>query len=290
MLLVLARGLFVACALSGFGAALFALTVPLAWHVNARGRSSIERQVRKVISLSLAAALVFGYAWLLLEIHALAGTTDLAQTITAIPAVLFDTRFGQVLALQTVAMAGALIAAWRRRSILVAALAGTAVMLEAGHSHAFAMAHIPLLLSQMLHLTAAGAWLGELLPLFIVVREAPLEAAWHAARRLSTLGTISVSVLAATAFLQGTLLSGGLIGLTGTAYGAVLLLKAVLFAVLISIAATNRFRLTPAVAGRDGEKARRALALSIGIETGVGLCVVFAASLLSNLEPGMHMP
>jgi hypothetical protein len=41
MLLVLARGLFVACALSGFGAALFALTVPIAWHVNARGRSSI---------------------------------------------------------------------------------------------------------------------------------------------------------------------------------------------------------------------------------------------------------
>lgn len=69
-----------------------------------------------------------------------------------------------------------------------------------------------------------------------------------------------------------------------------LLLKAVLFAVLISIAATNRFRLTPAVARPDGERARRALALSIGIETGVGLCVVFAASLLSNLEPGMRMP
>lgn len=201
MQLVLARGLFMACALSGFGAALFALTVPIAWQVNARGRASIERQVRKVISLSLAAALAFGYAWLLLETHALAGTADLAQTITAIPAVLFDTRFGQVLALQTVAIAGALIAAWRGRSILAAALGGTAVMLEAGHSHAFAMAHIPLVLSQMLHLIAAGAWLGGLLPLLIVVREAPLEAAWHAARRFSTLGTISVTTLAATAFL-----------------------------------------------------------------------------------------
>jgi copper resistance protein D len=198
MQLVLARGLFVACALSGFGAALFALTVPIAWQVNARGRASIERQVRKVISLSLAAALAFGYAWLLLETHALAGTADLAQTITAIPAVLFDTRFGQVLALQTVAIAGALIAAWRGRSILAAALGG---LLEAGHSHAFAMAHIPLVLSQMLHLIAAGAWLGGLLPLLIVVREAPLEAAWHAARRFSTLGTISVTTLAATAFL-----------------------------------------------------------------------------------------
>ena len=96
-------------------------------------------------------------------------------------------------------------------------------------------------------------------------------------------------MLAATALLQGTLLSGGLAGLTGTAYGAVLLLKAVLFAVLIAIAAVNRFRLTPAFSGPDAEKARRALALSIGIETVVGLCAVFAASLLSSLEPGMHM-
>jgi copper resistance protein D len=73
-------------------------------------------------------------------------------------------------------------------------------------------------------------------------------------------------VLAVTALLQGTLLSGGLTRLTGTTYGAVLLLKTVLFAVLISIAAVNRFRLTPAFAGPDAQKARRALALSIGIE------------------------
>jgi hypothetical protein len=98
MLLVIARGLFVACALSGFGAALFALTMPIARHVDARLRASIERQVRKIISLSLAAALVVGYAWLPLETHAVASTTNLAQTVTAIPTVLFDTRFGQVLA------------------------------------------------------------------------------------------------------------------------------------------------------------------------------------------------
>jgi copper resistance protein D len=289
MLLVVVRGLFVACALSGFGAALFALTMPIARDVNSRLHASIERQVGKIMSLSLAGALVVGYPWLLLETHAVAGTTDLVQTVTAIPTVLFDTRFGQILVLQALAIACALAAVWRGRDILAASLAGTAVMLEAGHSHAFAMAHIPLLLSQMLHLTAAGAWLGGLLPLLIVVREAPLNAAHLAAQRFATLGTISVSVLAVTALFQGTLLSGGLTGLTGTAYGAVLLLKAVLFAVLIVIAAVNRFRLIPTLAGPEADKARRALALSIGIETVVGLCVVFAASLLSSLEPGMHM-
>src|SRR6187551_3877775 len=289
MLLLVVRGLFVACALSGFGAALFALTMPIAWDVDSRLHASIERQVGKIMSLSLAGALVVSYAWLLLETHAVAVTTDLAQTVTAIPTVLFHTRFGQILVLQALAIPCALAAVWRGRDILAASLACTAVILEAGHSYAFAMAHIPLLLSQMMHLTAAGAWLGGLLPLLVVVREASLDAAHLAARRFSTLGTISVSVLAATALLQGTLLSGGLAGLTGTAYGAVLLLKAVLFAVLIAIAAVNRFRLTPAFAGPDAKRARRALALSIGIETVVGLCVVFAASLLSSLEPGMHM-
>jgi putative copper resistance protein D len=274
--------------LSGFGAALFALTMPIARDVDSRLHASIERQVGKIMSLSLAGALVVGYAWLLLETHAVAGTTDLAQTVTAIPTVLFDTRFGQILVLQALAIACALAAVWRGRDILAASLAGTAVMLEAGHSHAFAMAHIPLLLSQMLHLTAAGAWLGGLLPLLVVVREAPLDAAHLAGPALLypryDLGQRACRHRA----LQGTLLSGGLTGLTGTAYGAVLLLKAVLFAVLIVIAAVNRFRLTPALAGPT-PRARRALALSIGIETVVGLCVVFAASLLSSLEPGMHM-
>jgi putative copper export protein len=164
MLLVVVRGLFVACALSGFGAALFALTMPIARDVDSRLHASIERQVGKIMSLSLAGALVGGYAWLLLETHAVAGTTDLAQTVTAIPTVLFDTRFGQILVLQALAIVCALVAVWRGRDILAASLAGTAVMLEAGHSHAFAMAHIPLLLSQMLHLTAAGAWLGGCFP------------------------------------------------------------------------------------------------------------------------------
>jgi len=125
----------------GFGAALFALTIAR----DVDSRLLIERQVRKIMSMSLAGALVVGYAWLLLETHAVAGTTDLAQTVTAIPTVLFDTRFGQILVLQALLIVCALAVVWRGLDILAASLAGTAVMLEAGHSHAFAMAHIPLL-------------------------------------------------------------------------------------------------------------------------------------------------
>ena len=92
-----------------------------------------------------------------------------------------------------------------------------------------------------------------------------------------------------TAILQGIELSGSLNGLFGTAYGAVLLIKAALFAVLIALAANNRLRLTPALASREAEGTRRSLALSIGIETAIGLVVVLAAAGLSGLEPGMHI-
>jgi putative copper resistance protein D len=132
-------------------------------------------------------------------------------------------------------------------------------VLEAGHGHAFAMAHGPLLLSQTLRLLAAGAWLGGLLPLLIVVREAPLALAGSTTRGFSTFTAISFAVLTATALFQGVLLSGGLEGLTGTPYGTRLLLKAALFALLILLAAVNRFRL----ARWPEQRARRRGVLSL---------------------------
>jgi putative copper export protein len=128
-----------------------------------------------------------------------------------------------------------------------AAFAGLATLLEAGHSHAFAMSHGPtaLLLSQALHLLAAGAWLGGLLPLLIMVQEAPLGMAKSAARRFSAFGLVSVAILIVTAIFQGIMLSGGCRVLVGTAYGFMLLTKAVLFAVMIAIAMRNRFSASP---------------------------------------------
>ncbi len=285
-LLVIARGLFVACALSGFGAALFATTLmaPVI-------EGPIERRVRSVMRLSLATALPIGLAWLALEARSMAGARTLAETVAAIPEVLFHTSFGYVLASQGFAIAGALAAmailGWP--SLLALGLAGLAVLLEAGHSHGFAMADNALLLSQALHLLASGAWLGALIPLLIVVRDTSLATAALAARRFATLGSISVAVLVTTALYQGLVLSGGLRGLTGTAYGGVLLTKAAIFALLLAFAAVNRWRLTPALDGPDAETARRALVSSIAAETALGLLVVLAASALSSLEPGMHM-
>ena len=293
MLLVLLRGLFVGSVLSAFGTALFAAVLmrPVAESLDARSRKLVEPRVRSVMRLSLAAALPIGVAWLVLEARDIAGASTLAEMAAAIPDVLLHTSFGHVLALQSLAIAGALAATavMRWPSLLSVGLAGLAVLLEAAHGHGFAMVDTALLISQALHLVASGAWLGALIPLLIVVRDAPLPTAEEVVRRFATLGSISVAVLAGTALYQGLVLSGGLRGLAGTAYGGVLLTKAAIFALLLAFAAVNRWRLTPALDGPDAETARRGLVSSIAAETALGLLVVFAASALSSLEPGMHM-
>ncbi len=67
------------------------------------------------------------------------------------------------------------------------------------------------------------------------------------------------------------------------------LLKLVLFAALIGLAGSNRFRLTPALGTASAARAKSRLGRSIAIETGVGLLVVLAAGVLTNLPPAMHV-
>ena len=145
-----------------------------------------------------------------------------------------------------------------------------------------------LLYAEGLHLLAGGAWLGGLLPLLILVRDAPPKPAAEALRRFSKLATLCVVAIAGTACFQGWVLGGGVAGLIGTAYGWVLLLKAALFALLLGLAAINRFRLTPALGRQEAQPARGALMRTIAAETVLGLMVVLAAGVLSSLEPGMH--
>ena len=142
MLLVLTRWLFVASLLSSFGAALFLRVVP------SSVAASIERRCRRVAGLSIAVALIAGLAWLLVEAGAMAETATLAETLGALPAVLLGTWFGTVLLAQGIALVGAgtALALFPRRSALPAGLAAAATLLEAGHSHAFAMSDAPSLL------------------------------------------------------------------------------------------------------------------------------------------------
>ncbi|MBN9561269.1 MAG: CopD family protein [Alphaproteobacteria bacterium] len=279
LLLDAVRAVAVAGLLSAFGSLLFLL---------GQGRSSVERPIRHVGWASLAVAAAGLIVWVVLESATLAGWD---QAFAALPEVLWNTEFGHLAGWQALALAIAAIGLACRFGWLAATAAGVGVILETGRLHAWAMqpSITPLLVSEALHLLAAGAWLGGLLPLRIVVRSAPLDEAIAASRRFSRMATVAVLVLAATAFWQGWVLSGGWPGLAGTAFGWMELAKLVLFLALLACAGFNRFRFTPALAGADAARGRRALGRSIAIETALGVLVVCAAAVLTSLPPGMHV-
>lgn len=238
-----------------------------------------------IARLSAAAACVALPAWVAAQAVNLGGSLGATVDILSI------TEFGHRAAESWVCALIVLFVAgprWRLLAALAAAFA--AVVLQAAHSHAAAMEPGLSLLrvSVTVHLLAAGAWLGGLLPLGRLVAAAPLPEVVAAVRRFSALGIGCVLLLAATAWWQASILVGGLAGWAGTEYGHVAIAKAVLFAGLVGFAAVNRQWLSPRLVGAQPDRGRRMLTASVGAEIVTGLAVVAAAALLSSLEPAMH--
>jgi uncharacterized membrane protein/nitrogen fixation protein FixH len=153
------------------------------------------------------------------------------------------------------------------------------------------------LLAQWLHLLAAGVWAGGLVWLLAGLLNRPRQAPQsdtttadgavdrvQAVIRFSRLALPVVAVLAATGLTRALDLAGGWSGLTRTGFGRILDLKLLLFAGLLVLAARNRYRLLPALAGPPGRLG--ALRRSVTGEIGLVAVVLLAAALLTQLPPG----
>ena len=288
-LLAIARALSVAALLSAFGALVFrGVVLP---KLAARVAPEIaDRHITRLATISLAASLPLLLAWAVAQTQALATTgADLRALAAALPTVIGSTAFGHVWLAQLAAVLLGLAALrWRPGAALLPATA--AVLLQAGHSHALSMYGGPsvLLLSDVIHLLGAGAWLGGLLPLLLAVNALPPLGGALAARWFSPLGKACVIAMAVTALYQGWQLIETLPGLIGTSYGLIALAKLALFGVLFAFALVNRYRFAPALLTGDPATARRTLVRSVAIQTGFGVAVVIAAGVLSNLPPSLH--
>ena len=289
--LAIARGVADATLLAAFGALLFRVLIapPVLGRMERDVAAVADARLWRLAWLSLLAAVLAAAVWIALQ------GVNLGDTVAAVPLVLRATLFGHLLLLRLALLGAAALALARRRSPLAAAFAalfaGAAVVTQVGLGHAASMYAGPswLLFSEILHLLAAGAWLGGLLPLLVLVAAAKPDAAALASRRFSLLGTVCVLVLAGTAAFQSFVLIGGLPGWVGTGYGLVALLKIALLVALLGFAARNRFRLTPALSDVAPAAAKCGLLRSIAGETSVGLLVVLAAGLLTSLPPAMHV-
>jgi putative copper resistance protein D len=320
--LVIARAIHFAATLLLTGALTFECFVAApvrAAKVYAGLATPLRIRLAVIIWAALAAALASGAAWLVLLSGEIADVSVEQALSQGLPwTVLTQTTFGE---------------AWTLRLAIAAVLA--AALLARGFSHRFAAADqvrakrefvidfvcVTLaaafaagvawtghaagmegidgtihLSSDALHLVAAGAWLGALGPLALLIAAArragdPTAAAiaGQAARRFSVLGMISVAVILATGVVNTFEILGSAAFSLDTDYNRLLAVKIGLFFAMVAIAAFNRQRLTPLLSGGNGDRgAMRRLQWNSLTETALGLVILAIVAVLGRMMPHMH--
>jgi putative copper export protein/mono/diheme cytochrome c family protein len=298
-LMALLRGLHVAAMLSLLGSAGF-----IAWMLPAAGAVTPASLRRSLVQLSRGSgllAVLTGAAWLVLQAAIFVDADNLADGLAALPVVAAHTRFGNILLarLGLLVIATLLLPATATaeprgtggvRVHIVLLLTVIALGLQGFIGHAGATGGAigdSLVLSEALHLLAAGLWLGGLIPLWLSLRALPPAQAAIVCERFSPVGLGCVLVLAGTGFAQALQLAGTLPALLGTTYGRLLLLKIALFLAALILAAINRLWLTDRLTSQTNN-ARRHLLISVSLETLLGIAIVAAAGFLASSVPAAH--
>jgi putative copper resistance protein D len=258
--------------------------------------------------IGLAVTVLSGAAWLVLLSERMS-ELSLVEVFRqgAVWTVLSETDFGTDWGVRLV-LAALLAAIWawgepshsyhRRAGVIVVAAGLVGTLAWAGHAAASEGVEGAIhLAADILHLVAASAWFGSLIPLALLLRAArrvPQAAAVARAAvlRFSSLGVASVGTLAATGLVNSWILAGSVQALVDTDYGHLLLAKVALFLAMLSFGAINRLWLTPRIvhapnAAVAADMLRRIERNSL-IETGLGTIIIIIVGLLGTLPPGLQ--
>ncbi|HET7166536.1 MAG TPA: copper homeostasis membrane protein CopD [Pseudolabrys sp.] len=296
--LIYVRSLHIAATLLASGTAAFLVFVAEPAGTKLRAEfAALGYQLVILIWVALAVAVVSGAAWLALLASNILGASlaDVCLHGGAWP-VLVDTRFGMVWCMRLVlALLLAVLVLWPvTRGLQVAAAAAlTALPALVGHAGATpGLAGDFHLLSDVIHLLAAGAWLGGL-PAFVwslwrarrTAKPAWRDFAIRSTRRFSVVGILSVGALLASGVVNSWYLLGSPGNFVATDYGRLVALKIGLFAAMVAIATVNRFYLTPRL---PAVPALRTLQRNSVAEICLGLCVLLFVGMLGTLPPSVH--
>jgi putative copper export protein/mono/diheme cytochrome c family protein len=321
LVLTLTRALHFAAMVSLAGSLSFAALIA-APAFAAKGRTLdaplFRKQLMRLNWVSLVLGLVSGAVWLVLEARSMSGHS-IADVFAqgTLGTVLTRTHFGHDWVLRAalvVPLAGTLVAALRPRPAMARlglwaglALGATELATLAGAGHAAAgsgrLGDLQLL-ADSVHLLAAGAWVGGLLPLALLFAAARQDqrspaalAAADATARFSVLGIVAVGTLLATGVLNTVFLVGSVPSLLGTDYGRLLTLKIALFLAMVVFAAVNRQWLAPQLrassrggdSGDPGAGALQQLQRNALIEAGLGAAVLIVLGSLGTTAPALHV-
>jgi putative copper resistance protein D len=270
--------------------------------------SAIDAQMRSLIWTALAVTVASGAIWLALQTAAMSGeSSGEAMTSGAVITVLDDTQFGRVSEIRS-ALAGVLAVclAFRRSATSRWLALGSGLLLVATIAWTGHAALTPGKLGYLhlgadaLHLGAAAAWVGGLVPLVFLLNagrrshvSAQVSLQYEAVKRFCSLGIVSVATLIGSGVVNTWILVGSFRGLIETGYGWLLMFKLAAFAVMLSFAAANRFWLTPRLAADSSREAHRdalrGLTRNSLVEVTVGLVIFAAVGVLGTLHPAAHL-
>jgi copper resistance protein D len=281
---------------------------------NSRYAPAVRSQLAWLVWTGLGLLIVTGAMWLVLiseQMVDLPLGAVLSQGMVWM--VLWGTDFGHdwgVRLILAVLLAGTLARCQFERKSRSRPLCAAAIVLAAGlvgtlawAGHAAANSGVRRnvhLFADVLHLIAAAAWLGALVPLALLLRavrgdqnETSVAIGRAAVLRFSTLGIVCVGTLTATGVVNIWVLVGSVAALTNTDYGQLLMVKIDLFFVMLSIAAANRLLLTPRLTQQSGAIASHDALRQIGrnslIEASVGAIIIVIVAMLGILPPGAEL-
>jgi putative copper resistance protein D len=262
---------------------------------------------RLLILIAASVALLGALIWVMAETASMTGEASDTVNPTTLWTVMSETRFGLAccarIALLTLSVIACLAISRVKVLWIVQAIVGSATTvsfawtghgaIEIGKTGGIHLG------GDLLHLLAAGIWIGALVPFMLLALQAKRSSAIEDAQALQfaldRFSAIGIWIVAALV-LSGIINSWFLIGPSHwratftTTYGIVLLVKLGLFGTMLVFAALNRYRLSPALSAAIDRQTSTprplsAVRSSIFTETALALLVLGAVSLLGTLEP-----
>jgi copper resistance protein D len=282
------------CRFAHFLAAMlaFGMSAYLWAYAPERLRVALSPAAHRVELIASIVALITAIAWLAFESAAMAEDPSAAVDPDQLAAVLTDTAFGHMWAAHLI-VAAALVAVvafsragWAATSIVSAALLASLGLV--GHA-AMQMGAEGVLhrANHAIHLMAAGAWIGGLVPFAMCLRAYQRDDlrkdAVRAMAGFSFWGQLIVAAIVLTGVVNIALTSRHPPLPPTTPYRALLIVKLLFVAIMIALALFNRFVLAPRI--KTSANALATLRATSLVEIALGCVVVALVSVFALLDP-----
>jgi copper resistance protein D len=258
-----------------------------------RLRLALSPVVRRLALVASLVALVTAIAWVAIESASMADDWSAAVDPGQIVAVLTDTAFGHAWAAHLV-LAAALVAVvvfgprdrWAATAVASAALLASLGLV--GHSSMQSGAEGVLhRANHAVHLVAAGAWIGGLVPFVMCLRAYERDDlrkdAVRAMANFSFWGQLIVAAIVLTGVVNIALTSHRAPIPPTTPYRTLLVAKLIIVAIMILLALFNRFVLAPRL--KTSANALTTLRATSAAEVGLGCVVIALVSVFALLDP-----